>query len=170
MIERTVLENIGFLAGFQSDCGRCGTRSRIVRSIAPRFAMGGGDEIYGGRCNSCDTVLWCQAMQNSILTRLEATPPKGVDPKQHREEIRKEFLASLPACPICGRSEHSEFVGVDVPESKLKCSNCTADLPPYRGYVRAMLNDDVYLFHESEKVAEQAQRYRLPFNQWDSLI
>lgn len=163
------MKKIGTLAGFQSDCGRCGHRTRIVRSIAPAYAMGGGEDIYGGRCAACSTILWAQDSFHSILIQLNANPPAGMDRKSHRAAIVDAFLASLPQCPVCGGQKFEEFVGSEIPE-KPACENCGSESSRFRGYVGEMLNDNVYLFHESEEAERKSKEMRYSFVHWDRLI
>jgi len=169
IIEKTAMKAIGSLAGFQSDCRKCGQRTRIVRSIAPSFSMGGGEEIYGGRCGPCGTILWSEDSYNSILIQRYGDPPVGVDRKAFRESIIRKFLASLPACPTCGGEEHVEFIGQEMPDSP-ECGTCHAALPPFLGYVREMLDDTVFLVHETEDAALKSQKMRYSFVHWDRLI
>ncbi len=171
MIEKTKLGKVGWLAGFEADCADCGRRARIVRSVVVEYAMGGGgDAVYGGQCDRCTTILWTRAVQDSILTRLGGVPPEGMDAEEYRKRIQDAYLASLPACPVCGNAGHGVFVDTELPRQGTPCGSCSAPLPPFRGYVRDMLEDDVYFYYESDAAADSARRFRSAFHRWESLI
>jgi hypothetical protein len=148
MIEKAELGNIPDLGGFETVCTGCGHENRIIRSVYQTYSQGGGDELYGGVCGGCSTRLWAVLRYNHIL-RLFDTPIKGVEMKLFLGNIQRQFLDSLPPCPVCQNQSYIEFVGTSVPDSAKKCSKCNLELPNYYRITERMLHETVYLFWES---------------------
>ncbi|MBP7546525.1 MAG: hypothetical protein KA754_01080 [Corallincola sp.] len=99
----------------QRPASSCGIDPSLIKGQQQHglcYFMWPESNAVGAQCQHCHTIIWTNSRKNPALNAPipAGTPECGEGYRLFYHEKIKNFLASIPACPNCGKSCHDRFI------------------------------------------------------------